>query len=297
VQTKRVSVSRLHTRLTTRRFLAYKAQILPIADAHEPLLQLEAQPVQRKRILARKFQNFIDDMIETLRDREGYGLAAPQVHRSLRLFVTEGDVVVINPKVVQVSEQMDIDFEGCFSVPGIVGPVARPLAARVEYLNRRGQIVKQELYGHNARVYLHEFDHLRGVLLLDHWRELHQSWMMTEDEYNDLHYTDEDEINTKEDVLKALETAPLQGTPLQETPLQGSGVAVPGDPSVCTSDIPPEDPAVDAADMPHEPDFGEEHGELEITWRDFDVQSEDNVLLTAALLENEVFNPANMASR
>ena len=49
--------------------------------------------------------------------------------------------------------------------------------------------------------------------------------------------------------------------------------------------------------MPHEPDFGEEHGELEITWRDFDVQSEDNVLLTAALLENEVFNPANMASR
>ncbi|NIT03963.1 peptide deformylase [Candidatus Saccharibacteria bacterium] len=125
-----------------------------------------------------ELQTLIDDMIETMRDAPGVGLAAPQVNVSQRVIVVEfGDeedenvppklYTVVNPEITRLSREVDVGTEGCLSIPEIVGDVERPVAATIRGFNRHGQPVKIKADGWLARIIQHEVDHLDGVLFVD----------------------------------------------------------------------------------------------------------------------------------
>lgn len=141
------------------------------------------QPVLRKK--ARKvtefgseLQELIDDMVETMREAPGVGLAAPQVNISQRVIVVEyGDeedenkppklFTLLNPEITRFSQETEVGTEGCLSIPQMVGEVERPLAITVKALNRQGKPVKIKAEGWLARIFQHEIDHLDGVLFTD----------------------------------------------------------------------------------------------------------------------------------
>ncbi|MHB8192006.1 MAG: peptide deformylase [Bellilinea sp.] len=124
-------------------------------------------------------QKIVDDMIETMREAPGVGLAAPQIGLSERLIVVEYEeddqiedspkklYVVANPEIIKVSEDTELGIEGCLSVPALVGEVERNLEIVVRGQNRRGQPVKIKADGWLARIFQHEIDHLDGVLYTD----------------------------------------------------------------------------------------------------------------------------------
>ena len=153
------------------------------------------EPVLRQK--AKKVKNFdgdlqvlINDMIETMREAPGVGLAAPQVAVSNRLVVVEfGDeedetvepklYVVVNPEITKHSEEMVNGVEGCLSIPNIVGDVDRYESIVVKGQNRHGQPMKIKASGWLARIFQHEIDHLEGVLFTD---LANQVWQPQEDE-------------------------------------------------------------------------------------------------------------------
>lgn len=124
-------------------------------------------------------QKLVDDMVETMREAPGVGLAAPQVGLSQRLIVVEYDeddqiedspkklYVVANPEIIKTSDETEMGIEGCLSIPGLVGDVERNLEIVVRGQNRRGQPVKIKAKGWLARIFQHEIDHLDGVLYTD----------------------------------------------------------------------------------------------------------------------------------
>jgi len=127
----------------------------------------------------KELQKVVDDMIQTMRDAPGVGLAAPQIGLSERLVVVEYGVddqkenspkrlyVVANPEISVVSEETELGIEGCLSIPGLVGEVERSLEIIVRGQNRRGKPVKIKANGWLARIFQHEIDHLDGVLYTD----------------------------------------------------------------------------------------------------------------------------------
>ncbi|MBI3543300.1 MAG: peptide deformylase [Deltaproteobacteria bacterium] len=154
--------------------------ILKVARMGHPVLRQVAVPVKEKEIKTPEFQQFIDDMIETMHEYEGVGLAAPQVHRSIRLAIIEiqdnprykeedpiGLQVFINPEVTVLSDKKSSYWEGCLSVPGLRGLVARPEKVKVKYLDRDGKAKELVGDGFLATVLQHEFDHLNGKLYID----------------------------------------------------------------------------------------------------------------------------------
>ena len=143
-------------------------------------------PVLRKK--ARKISDFgpelqtlVDDMVETMREAPGVGLAAPQVGIPLQLIVVEyGEqdedqeieaprklYTIVNPEIIRVSDEQELGTEGCLSIPGFVGDVERPLAITLKGVNRRGKPVRIKADGWLARIFQHEVDHLNGVLFID----------------------------------------------------------------------------------------------------------------------------------
>lgn len=153
----------------------------------DPVLRRKAHKVTK---FDKDLQTLVDDMIETLHDAPGVGLAAPQVGISSRLVVVEyGDdedetvpkklYVVANPEIVQASEETELGVEGCLSIPGLVGEVDRNLQVTVKGLNRRGQPVKIKAEGWMARIFQHEIDHLDGILFTDRATKV---WKPKEDE-------------------------------------------------------------------------------------------------------------------
>jgi peptide deformylase len=142
----------------------------------DPVLRRKAQPVNR---FDGSLQTLIDDMIETMRDAPGVGLAAPQVGVSDRLIVVEYPkddekedapkklFVVVNPEIKEFSDETEMGVEGCLSVPGYQGEVERSLAVTVKGLTRRGQPMKIKAKGWLARIFQHEVDHLNGVVFTD----------------------------------------------------------------------------------------------------------------------------------
>jgi len=153
-------------------------QIVTLPD---PVLRRKARPITK---LDSDLQTLIDDMIETMREAPGVGLAAPQVNIPERLIVVEygeeeedenGEVIekpkklfaVINPEIVKFSKETETGVEGCLSIPGLVGEVERYSKVQVKGLNRRGQPVKIKAEGWLARIFQHEIDHLDGVLFPD----------------------------------------------------------------------------------------------------------------------------------
>lgn len=141
--------------------------ILPIRTFGDPVLRTRAAEVGR---LTDEHRRLIKDMIDTMRDAPGVGLAAPQVGVLERIFVWEVDDdhgAMIDPVIVERSRKMDEDEEGCLSLPGIVFPVVRNAKVTVEAFDENGQKVRIEADDLLARVVQHEIDHLDGILFPD----------------------------------------------------------------------------------------------------------------------------------
>ncbi len=158
-----------------------------IVTLPNPVLRRKARKVTD---FGPELQTLIDDMIETMRQAPGVGLAAPQVNLSQQLIVVEfGDeddetvpqktYVLANPEIVKLSKETVTGVEGCLSIPGIVGEVERAEIAFIKGLNRRGQPVKIKAQGWLARIFQHEIDHLNGVMFVDKATRI---WQQTEEE-------------------------------------------------------------------------------------------------------------------
>jgi peptide deformylase len=157
--------------------------ILKVARMGHPVLRTKALPVPVPDIQTPRIQRLVDDMFDTMREYAGIGLAAPQVHESLRVFVAglrDAEVVtpmtddvdmpfitLINPEVVPVGAETDEGWEGCLSIPDIRGKVIRPSAVRVRAHDRTGRRIELVAEGLPARVIQHETDHLDGILFFD----------------------------------------------------------------------------------------------------------------------------------
>ena len=150
--------------------------IRPILKYGDTILHDRAQPVDA---ITPDVERLIDDMIETMYAAPGVGLAAPQVGVPLRIFVVDVSVgrdptglhVVINPEFVE-RDGMQLEEEGCLSVPGFNATVVRPSRAVLKGLNRQGEAQQLEGSGLLARAFQHEMDHLDGTLFVDRLRGL-----------------------------------------------------------------------------------------------------------------------------
>jgi len=146
--------------------------ILPIATLGHPILRKLAEPLDKEKIPSPEIQQHIKDMLSTVEAADGAGLAAPQVHISLRIVVLKidssiGMEVWINPAVEALTDEHMLTFEGCLSVPELRGCVARPNHIRVSGLNQNGDSFDRVLEGYPAVVAQHEIDHLDGILFVD----------------------------------------------------------------------------------------------------------------------------------
>lgn len=140
-----------------------KRNIIKMGD---PLLRKISKPVEA---FDGKLAQLIDDMWDTLHKEEGLGLAAPQVGILKRVCVVEYDekqYELVNPKLIRSSGKC-VDNEGCLSVPAFRGLVERPKSIEIEYFNRHGEKITLAAEGYFARVFLHEMDHLDGILFAD----------------------------------------------------------------------------------------------------------------------------------
>jgi peptide deformylase len=150
-----------------------------IVTLPEAVLRRKARTVAK---VDKNIQTVIDDMIETMREAPGVGLAAPQIGLSERIIVVEyferaededkEDAprkvwAVLNPEIIKSSEETVLGVEGCLSLPGLVGEVERHASIQVKGLNRHGKPLKIKAEGWLARIFQHEIDHLNGVLFPD----------------------------------------------------------------------------------------------------------------------------------
>ena len=150
-----------------------------IVTLPDPVLKRKARAVTK---FDKDLQTLLDDMVETMREAPGVGLAAPQIGLSDRIIVIEyyereedeenEDApkkvwTVINPEIVKVSEETLLGVEGCLSIPGLVGEVERHAEVQVKGMNRHGKPMKIKARGWLARIFQHEIDHLNGVLFTE----------------------------------------------------------------------------------------------------------------------------------
>jgi len=155
--------------------------ILKVARMGHPVLRAKARTVDKLEIKTQAVQDFIDSMIDTMFEYSGVGLAAPQVHESIRVFVAmldadgrgEGDATVfVNPEITTLGDQTLEGWEGCLSIPEIRGRVPRAQHIKLSALDRNGKRFELDLKDFPARVVQHETDHLDGVLFFDRMKEL-----------------------------------------------------------------------------------------------------------------------------
>lgn len=154
--------------------------ILPIVTYDDDILREETMSVTEN---SEKLQTLIDDMFETMYNADGVGLAAPQVGQLVRVFVADADAMVdeedetaakhgpltmINPEIVETSEEEVELEEGCLSIPGVNAAVKRPEKIKVQYLDRDFNEQELDLDGWLSRVVQHEKDHLDGILFLEY---------------------------------------------------------------------------------------------------------------------------------
>src|SRR5215510_9736863 len=150
-----------------------------IVTLPDPVLKRKAHSVNK---FDKNLHALLDDMVETMREAPGVGLAAPQIGLSERIIVIEyferpedEEVeeapkkvwAVINPEIVKASDEMLMGVEGCLSIPGLVGEVERHAEVQVKGLNRHGKPMKVKAKGWLARIFQHEIDHLNGVLFTE----------------------------------------------------------------------------------------------------------------------------------
>ena len=156
--------------------------ILKVSRMGHPVLRTKALAIERAAITSAPMQKLIDDMMETMAEYNGVGLAAPQVHESLRVFVASLDmergekpsepIAIINPEITPVTNEVVEDWEGCLSIPDIRGKVPRYREIKVRAFDREGERIELRAKGFSARVIQHETDHLDGILFFDRMRDL-----------------------------------------------------------------------------------------------------------------------------
>ncbi|HXD74066.1 MAG TPA: peptide deformylase [Vicinamibacterales bacterium] len=177
--------------------------ILKVAHMGHPVLRAKARPLSPSDIKHPVLQNLIDDMLDTMAEYHGVGLAAPQIHESLRIFVgilesvkpeagkdvpDPEPIAIINPEITAVGNEIVEDWEGCLSIPDIRGRVPRAKEIRLRGLNREGGRIDMPLRDFPARVAQHETDHLDGVLFFDRMRTFESLTFL--DEYSRYHAKD-----------------------------------------------------------------------------------------------------------
>lgn len=166
--------------------------ILPIIQLGDPVLRRKAEPIHN--VHDHRIQKLIDDLIATVVQVNGVGIAAPQVGESDRLFIIASHpnpryphapemepAAMINPKILTHSEEIVKEWEGCLSIPGIRGLVPRYRTIQIEYVDREGKRQTQELTDFVARIFQHESDHLDGIVFLDRLESTQD--IVTEQEY------------------------------------------------------------------------------------------------------------------
>lgn len=163
-------------------------RILQVAQLGQPVLRKTAQVVRDFS----KAQELIDDMIETCKDFNAVGIAAPQVYQSFQIFILmfkphphcrSEPMVIINPKIISYGKKVISEWEGCLSIPGIRGKVSRHASILVTYQDGNEKRVRTRLKDYNARIFQHEFDHLQGKVFLD---GINPSELITQKEYERL---------------------------------------------------------------------------------------------------------------
>ena len=172
--------------------------VLKIAPIGEPILRRPARRVEREELVSADTQRFIDDLIETMRDAKGAGLAATQVYDERRICVMEVGknprypykppiplTVLVNPTVTAITEERFQNFEGCLSVPNLRGKVQRYCEIDVSALDRHGNPINERARGMTAATYQHEVDHLLGILFLDRVEDSHS--LVTWDNFERYH--------------------------------------------------------------------------------------------------------------
>jgi peptide deformylase len=178
--------------------------ILKVARMGHPVLRTKARPLTPADVRTAQIQQLIGDMIETMVEYRGVGLAAPQVHQDLRLFVADLNardddesesepIAIINPEIVPVGSEVAEDWEGCLSIPDIRGKVPRFRDVKVRALDKDGARIELRAKNFAARIIQHETDHLDGVLFFDRmkafdsltfYEEYARFWAKNEDEDN-----------------------------------------------------------------------------------------------------------------
>jgi peptide deformylase len=177
--------------------------ILKVARMGHPVLRTKTRTMDKSEIKTPTVQQFIDSMIDTMYEYSGVGLAAPQVHENLRVFVAmldddgrgDGDAIAfVNPEITIIGDQTVEGWEGCLSIPDMRGRVPRAQHIRISALDRNAKRFELELKDFPARVVQHESDHLDGVLFIDRMRTFESLSYL--DEYSRYHVRrgdDEDE--------------------------------------------------------------------------------------------------------
>jgi peptide deformylase len=173
--------------------------ILKVARMGHPVLRRRARVLDKSDIRQAVVQKLIDDMVETMHEYHGVGLAAPQVHEGLRLFVALLDedpdskseaTALINPEIIPNASDTREGWEGCLSIPDIRGMVPRYTDITVVALDRQGKKIELRLKDFPARVVQHETDHLDGVLFFDRMPSMLSLTYL--EEYSRYHSKDED---------------------------------------------------------------------------------------------------------
>jgi len=173
--------------------------ILKVARMGHPVLRQRTKALDKSDLRNPAVQKFMDDMIDTMYEYHGVGLAAPQVHEGLSIFVAMLDeeptekseaTVFVNPVIVPAGDVTVEAWEGCLSIPDIRGMVPRHVAITLKALDRQGKAVELSLRDFPARVAQHETDHLNGVLFFDRMTSMQSLTFI--DEYSRYHAKDGD---------------------------------------------------------------------------------------------------------
>ncbi len=166
---------------------------LKVIELGNKVLRQKSKKVSRAEILSKKFQNFCDELIQTCKEKNGVGIAAPQVgvlkhvcivwsrpNKRYKKIPKMEPEVVINPILIPLGKKQKKEFEGCLSIPGIRGLVPRYTKILVTYTNRKGEKCEAVCVDFVARIFQHEIDHLEGIVFLD---RTNPKDLVTESEY------------------------------------------------------------------------------------------------------------------
>jgi peptide deformylase len=191
--------------------------ILKVARMGHPVLRQKARAIEPKELKTVALQKCIDDMMQTMDEYSGVGLAAPQVHEGLRIFVAHLDpegrghgepIAIINPEIEIVGNEIIEGWEGCLSIPDIRGRVPRAARIRVTALDRQGKRIEINAEDFPARVIQHETDHLNGILFFDRMRTFESLTYM--DEFSRYHARKDEDEDEHEDADADAETSGIE---------------------------------------------------------------------------------------